>query len=47
LHSIALALERAMPANVRAAFTLVCESFGIEDKKASFWVNVSRLFESY
>lgn len=47
MHSIALTLERAMPANVRAALTQVSESFCIEYKKAGFWVNVSRLFESY
>jgi hypothetical protein len=38
-----LALIRAMPADVRAAFALFNQRFGVEHEKASFWVNIARL----
>lgn len=34
-----------MPANVRAAFSVVSESFGVENKESCFWVKIPGLLE--
>lgn len=41
------ALERAMAAGHRAAFTLVGERLGVEDKQPGVWVSVARFIQCH